>query len=115
VALVVVAAFVITLVLGIGRQRQTSRTWAARSARGTPAWRTQSRTMIGAVVIWTVLVAATVGWDLVSFIFQSHSLPTLSFFIGEVTRYRIGRGLCFAVWLGIGGYLVAGWRTEARQ
>jgi hypothetical protein len=71
--------------------------------------------MVVAVVLWAALVAATVGWDLVSFVFQSHDLPTLSYFIGQVTRYRIGRGVVFAVWLSLGGYLAAGWRTKAHQ
>jgi hypothetical protein len=111
----VAGAFVLALVLGRRRQRQTSRTWVAQSAHGVHTWRMQPRSMVVAVILWAALVAATVGWDLVSFIFQSHALPTLSYFIGQVTRYRIGRGLCFALWLGLGGYLVAGWRTKARQ
>jgi hypothetical protein len=69
--------------------------------------------MVVAAVVWSVLVAATVGWDLVSFVVQSHTLPTLSYFIGRVTRYRVGKGVVFALWLSLGGYLAAGWRTEA--
>jgi hypothetical protein len=63
--------------------------------------------------VWFIVITGIVGWDLVSFIFQSHALPTLSYFIGHVTRYKIGRGLFFALWLGVGAYLVAGYRAEA--
>jgi len=50
--------------------------------------------------------------QVVSFAVQSHALPTLSYYVGHVTRYRIGRGLFFALWLGCGSYLVGAWRRE---
>jgi hypothetical protein len=115
VALLVLAGLLTAVVLGRGRQHLTSRQWIARNARGIRRWRTRSSPAIAAAVIWAVLIAAVVGWDIVSFIYQAHALPTLSFFIGHVTRYRIGRGLVFALWLGTGGYLAVGWRAKASQ
>jgi hypothetical protein len=108
---VIAVALVAALALGWGRQRLTSRRWAARSARAIRHPGTWSGPEITAAVVWAVLLAAVVGWDAVSFAYQAHELPTLSYFIGHVTRYPIGRGLLFAVWLAVGGYLVAGWRA----
>jgi len=61
------------------------------------------------------LIVGVIGWDLTSFAFGSPLLPTLSTFVGHVTRYRIGRGLVFVSWLVVGSYLVAGERTELPQ
>jgi len=107
VALLVVAAFGVALVLGRGRQYETTRRWVARNVHYVRTWRTQSRA--------AVLIGGVVTWDLVSFVVQSHDLPTLSYFIGHVTRYAVGRGLLFAVWLGVGAYLVSARRAERRQ
>jgi hypothetical protein len=115
VALLVVIALVMAIVLGRGRQRRSSGRWIAQSAHWIQDWRTQPRSLRVAVIVWTVLVVAVVGWDLVNFIVQSHALPTLSYFIGRVSRYRVGRGVLFAVWLVIGAYLVAGGRAKARE
>jgi hypothetical protein len=103
------------IVVGWSRQRETTRAWASGSARYLREWRSQPRSFVLSVVVWTVLIAGIVGWDLVSFIHQSHSLPTLSYFIGHVTRYRIGRGLLFALWLMAGWYLVSAWRARASR
>jgi hypothetical protein len=111
VALLVAAAFVMTFVLGRGHQRVTSGTFLRSGARALGTWRTQPSPGVISVVVWTVLISATVGWDLVSFIYQEHSLPTLSYFVGHVTRYATGRGFLFALWLAVGAYLVAGWRS----
>jgi hypothetical protein len=115
VALLVGVALVMAIVLGRGRQRRTSGAWIAQSALWVQHWRTQPRSLRIAVIVWTVLVVAVVGWDLVNFIVQSHALPTLSYFIGRVSRYRAGRGLLFAVWLVIGACLVAGGRAKAGE
>ena len=77
------------------------------------AWRSQPTSAIVSVLMWTIVIGGVIGWDLVSFAEQSHTLPTLSYFIGHVTRYRIGRGVVFALWLGVGAYIVAGYRAEA--
>jgi hypothetical protein len=115
VALLVGVALVMAIVLGRGRQRRSSGAWIARSADWIQHWRTQPRSLRIAVIVWTALVVAVVGWDLVNFIVQSHALPTLSYFIGRVSRYQVGRGVLFAVWLVIGVYLVAGGRAKARE
>jgi hypothetical protein len=115
VALLVVVALVTAIVLGRGRQRRSSGAWIAQSAHWIGHWRTQPRPLRIAVIVWTVLMVAVVGWDLLNFIVQSHALPTLSYFIGRVSRSRVGRGVLFAVWLVVGASLVAGGRAKARQ
>jgi hypothetical protein len=115
VALLAVAGVVAAAVLGRGRQRLTTRTWVTGSVHAIWTWRRQPGPAVAGAVIWTILLAGVVGWDLVSFIYQSHLLPTLSYFIGRVTRYRVGRGLFFALWLFIGSYLVSAWRAETRR
>jgi hypothetical protein len=111
VALLVGVALVTAIVLGRGRQRRSSGAWIALSADWIQHWRTQPRSLRTVVIVWTALVVAVVGWDLVNFIVQSHALPTLSYFIGRVSRYQVGRGVLFALWLVIGAYLVAAGRA----
>jgi len=115
VAILVVVAFAVAVVLGRGRQRESSRRWMARNLLFVRTWRTQSRATVMSALVWTVLIVGVVAWDLVSFAYQSHSLPTLSYFIGHVTRYPLGRGLLFAAWLGVGAYLVSAHRSERPQ
>jgi hypothetical protein len=111
VALLVGVALVTAIVLGRGRQRRSSGAWIALSADWIQHWRTQPRSLRTVVIVWTALVVAVVGWDLVNFIVQSHALPTLSYFIGRLSRYQVGRGVLFALWLVIGAYLVAAGRA----
>jgi len=115
VALLVVTAFAAAVVLGRGRQCCSTRQWAARSFQFVRTWRTQSRAAVVSALVWAILFGGVVAWDLVSFVVQSHSLPTLSYFIGHVTRYTLGRGILFATWLGVGAYLVSARRTERPQ
>jgi hypothetical protein len=115
VALIAATAVAAAVILGRGRQRRSARAWAASSGRAIRTWRSQPGSAVVSVVTWTVLIAGVIGWDLASFIVQSHRLPTLSDLIGHITRYPAGRGLLFAVWLVIGAYLVSAWRTEAPQ
>ncbi|MGA2302709.1 MAG: hypothetical protein ABSH29_00770 [Acidimicrobiales bacterium] len=115
VAVLVVTAFGAALVLGRGRQDQTTRGWVARNLHFVRTWRTQSRSAVVSALVWAVLIGGVVAWDLVSFAFQSRALPTLSYFIGHVTRYAVGRGLLFAAWLGVGAYLVSAWRAVRRR
>ncbi len=114
-ALLVGVALVMAIVLGRGRQRRSSGAWIAQSVDWIQHWRTQPSSLRIAVIVWTALVVAVVGWDLVNFIVQSHALPTLSYFIGRVSRYQVGRGVLFALWLVIGACLVAGGRAKARE
>jgi hypothetical protein len=115
VALLIVTGFGAALVLGRGRQSQTTRRWVARTVHFVRIWRSQSRSAVVSALVWSLLIGGVVAWDLVSFVFQSHHLPTLSYFIGHVTRYAVGRGLFFAAWLGVGAYLVSARRAERPQ
>ena len=115
VAILVAVAFGAAVALGRGRQRERTRPWLARNLLFIRTWRTQSRAAVVAALVWTILIAGVVVWDLVSFVCQSHSLPTLSYVIGHVTRYPLGRGLLFAAWLGIGATLVSAQRSERPQ
>jgi hypothetical protein len=112
VAILALTALGAAFLLGHGRQRDTACQWTARNLHFVRTWRSHPRPAVVSALVWSVLVVGVVGWDLVSFIVQSHSLPTLSYFIGHVTRYPLGRGLLFALWLGIGAYLAAGRRVE---
>jgi hypothetical protein len=115
VALLVLTAIGAAVVLGRGRQHDTTRRWVAGNLHFLRTWRAQSRPAVVSALVWTVLIVGVVAWDLVSFVFQSHALPTLSYFIGHVTRYPLGRGLLFATWLVVGAYLVSARRTERPQ
>ncbi len=115
VALVIAAAMVVAIVLGRGRQRQTARVWVAGNLRAIRTWRSQPSASVISVIVWTVLIVGVVAWDLTSFIVHSPKVPTLSYFIGHITRYHLGRGLLFALWLGAGAYLVSAGRRKAPQ
>jgi hypothetical protein len=115
VALIIVTVFGAALALGWGRQYQTTRRWVARNLHFVRTWRAQSRSVVVAALVWAVLIGGVAVWDLVSFVFQSPALPTLSYFIGHVTRHAVGRGLLFAAWLGVGAYLLSGRRAERPQ
>ena len=64
--------------------------------------------------MWALLIAATIGWDMTSFVEQKHYLPTLSRLFGAVTDHDWGRALLFAAWLVLGLYLALGRRLPAR-
>jgi hypothetical protein len=113
VLVTVAVAWVGALALGHGRQRRTVRAWFATSTGAVRTWRAQPRAAVVSLVVWAALVLAVVGWDLVSFLHQSHALPTLSYYVGRVTRYPAGRGACFALWLGLGAFLVLGGRRRS--
>ena len=113
VALLAIGALVAAVTLGWGHQEEASRQWFVRTAGAVWSWRKRPGSMVAAVAAWTALFTAVVGLDLFSFIRQSHSWPTLSFFIGQVTRYPVGRGALFAVWLGAGVGLAVGRRASS--
>jgi hypothetical protein len=105
IALVLVSA----VALGRGRQAATAADWV----RGPwPVRRHLAEDPGGtvAVVVWVVLAAAVIGWDLNSFAHQSHDLPTLSSIFGHVTTSRGGRAALVALWLALGTALALGWR-----
>jgi hypothetical protein len=111
VALVVLAGLGAAIVLGHGRQHLTARQWVAQNLHFIGTWRSQPRRSVLSATAWAVLIAGLAGWDAVSFVFQSAKLPTLSYYIGHVTRYPLGRGLLFALWLAAGVYLVSARRA----
>jgi len=111
VVLCVAVAIVAMIALGRGRQRQTGRHWASGNAQAIRTWRGQPGAAIVSVYIWAVLIAGVISWDLASFILGSPLFPTLSYFIGHVTRHRVGRGFFFFLWLVAGSYLATAWRT----
>ncbi len=105
-----VIALVVVLALATGRtrQRRESRDWlsdSARAVRGGPG-------ALGAygagIATWVAFIGTVVVWDLVSFLAQSHQLPTFSYFIGKVTGYQVGRAIAFWSWLLLGLALAIG-------
>jgi hypothetical protein len=110
VAVVVVAA----LVAGRGRQREPSRTWLAEARRAVSGRAHSDPATTRAVVAWVVLIAALIGWDLVSFLAAAHDLPTLSREIGRVTQTVAGRAVVFAAWVALGTWLGLGGRARRR-
>jgi hypothetical protein len=109
----IAATLLLALVSGLHRQRKDSRI-SIRDATLAPGRlvagvRGRSPTSLGALV-WALLIVATIGWDVVSFVAQRHSLPTLSRLFGDVTDHDWGRAIVFALWLVLGLYLATGWR-----
>jgi hypothetical protein len=109
------AAVVATVVLGWGRQRASNRMWALTTVRSAWKWRSQPAASVVSVLVWSILIAGVVGWDLCSFVVHSPSFPTLSTLVGHVTRHPVGRGLLFASWLALGWYVAVGGRAESRR
>jgi hypothetical protein len=105
IALVLVAA----VVFGAGRQAVPAGQWV-KGPLGVRRHLAEAPQLTVAVVIWLVLFAAVIGWDLNSFVHQSHDLPTLSRIFGTVTATRVGRAVVVALWLALGTTLAVGWR-----
>src|SRR5580700_8458849 len=68
VALLIVAGFGAALVLGRGRQIQTTRRWVAQNVHLVRTWRTRPRSAVVSALVWAVLIGGVVAWDLVSFV-----------------------------------------------
>jgi hypothetical protein len=102
---------VATVAAGVGRQATTSAAWLRGPVSLRRHYRADATAAVGAVG-WSVLVLAVIGWDLNSFIHQSHDLPTLSSIFGHVTDSRVGRGCLVALWLALGTVLAVGWRRK---
>lgn len=106
IAVVVSAA----VLIGVDRQRLPSRRWLASVTPTTVRHERRSPTYSAGVAAWIVLLTMIFAWDLVSFLSQSHDLPTMSYLIGRITRDHLGRSALFLVWLATGSYLAFGWR-----
>jgi multisubunit Na+/H+ antiporter MnhB subunit len=111
VVAVVLAAVVLAIALGWGRQRERSGVWLAAAFRSIGRWRQYPARQVLGVTIWLVIILAIAAFDFASFLHQSHDLPTLSYYIGKVTRYSWVRGLCVVAWLAVGGWILT---TERR-
>ncbi len=107
IALVVVGAGV----FGAGRQVMFSGAWA-RAPLSLRHHLAEDPGPSLAAAVWTLLVLAVIGWDLNSFVHQSHNLPTLSSLVGHVTASHVGRAAVFCGWIGLGGVLALGWRRR---
>jgi hypothetical protein len=114
VGLTVVAVVALAVVAGSGRQVDRTGPWLAGARRAVAGWRRTPRFAAG-VAVWTLLILAVVGWDLTSFVRQSHDLPTLSDLFGRVTRYHWGRALVFGAWLVAGLALALACRAPERR
>jgi uncharacterized membrane protein YidH (DUF202 family) len=108
---VVALVLVVAVVGGVGRQATTSGQWVRGPLSVRRHLEADRKTTI-AVLVWVALVLAVVGWDLNSFVHQSHHLPTLSSIFGHVTSTRAGRAGLVAAWLALGGGLALGWRRS---
>lgn len=110
-----IAVFLVAgLVLGRGRQRQQSRQWLAAALSAVVRFCRHPHLFGFGVLAWVVVFGAVVGWDLHSFLIESHNLPTLSYLIGRVTRFSVGRAALFGIWLAGGALLVASHRRASR-
>lgn len=125
VSILVAVAVVVLVALVGGRRKQHERsaTWlrdvgrvgrVGRVPRELWTARRPRSAAVAGVLGWTLLIAATVAWDLFTFVVQRQSLPTLSRLFGDVTRYEWGRGVVFCAWVALGLYLALGWRQPPR-
>lgn len=108
VAITAGAVVLTALVAGRGRQAARSTSWARAALVSLRHARTRPVYALG-VVVWIVVIGAAIGWDLTSFVAQSHDLPTFSYLAGRITRWHWGRATVFALWLALGLVLAFGW------
>jgi hypothetical protein len=111
VAAVIGGVLVLAGVAGVGRQRRRTADWLTGAVGALTEGRWRSDPYAAGVAVWALLLASVVAWDLVSFVAQSHGLPTLSRLFGHVTRFHAGRAVVFGGWLLLGGALALGQRS----
>lgn len=110
VALSIALVCLCAIALGRHRQRETSRSCLHKLAMTARHPRSLGVATLVAIALWGVVISAVAGWDLYSFSRELHQLPTLSYLIGRVTRFTLGRACVFALWLITGCYLSVGSR-----
>lgn len=109
----IVCMFALALAAGRHRQSMSSANWLLRVWTGVRHPSTKSPVEIAGVLIWVVLVLAVAGWDFHSFLLEEHSLPTLSYLIGRISRFTLGRSVLVAIWLALGGLFVLANRVHS--
>jgi hypothetical protein len=108
----IVVMFALALVAGRYRQPMSTAAWLSRIGAAIRQPSTRSPVAIVGALIWLMLVLAVAGWDLHSFLLEQHSLPTLSYLIGRVSRFALGRSVLVATWLALGGFFVLANRSH---
>lgn len=111
VLVTIALGFAAAVLAGRGRQLEPSLAWA-RGPFGLRRHLAEDRTGTLGALVWTLLVLAVIGWDLNSFVRQSHAVPTLSTIFGHLSAHAAGRAALFAGWLLLGGALALGWRRR---
>jgi hypothetical protein len=120
VAASIAVVLVVAVVAGRARQRRRSGDWLSASVAAVRAGPRARGVYGAAIAVWVLLISSLIIWDLVSFLVQSHTLPTFSYFVGTITRHEAGRAFVFWGWLLLGLALAIGWlasrtRTGSRR
>ncbi len=112
ILIAIVVMFALALLAGRHRQPMSTAVWLSRVVATIRQPSTRPPVAIVGALIWIVLVLAVAGWDLHSFLLEQHSLPTLSYLIGRVSRFALGRSVLVATWLALGGFFVLANRSH---
>ncbi|MHB8262435.1 MAG: hypothetical protein ACYDGY_01615 [Acidimicrobiales bacterium] len=108
IALAIAAVVLAALYGGRNLQEVKSFTWLKATGGSIRRYLSHPGMQGTGVLVWLIFFMAYFGWDLNSFLHEQHDLPTLSYLIGRVTRYYIGRFLFVTGWLLVGWYLAFG-------
>ncbi|WP_298210949.1 hypothetical protein [Ferrimicrobium sp.] len=108
----IIVMFVLAILVGRRHQRMSSRAWLSRTWASIRRPTQRPPLYLFGTVVWVMLVLAVAGWDFRSFLLELHSLPTLSYLIGRVSRFATGRSILVAAWLALGAFFVAGNRVH---
>jgi hypothetical protein len=108
----IIAVVVLAVLVGRGCQSLSSRSWLHRVGAGLRNPTKRSPLFFAGSVVWIVLALAIAGWDFHSFLREVPSLPTLSYLIGRVSRFVVGRSILVATWLALGVFFAVGHRSK---